>query len=104
MVAEEAIAPEKDTTNCPTNEILISCQATLKDELCSNESFEVANEEQLVDKILVSADCQADWSDKVVTKLMDEKLNIIGITMKSIKVNRNVRKCFESCLVTIKPM
>ena len=75
-----------------------------QDEFCSNESYEIASSEELVEQILVTADCQADWSDKVVTKLLDEKLNSIGIKMKSIKVNRNIRKCFESCLVNIKPM
>ena len=93
--AAEVINPVKDTTVEPE---------TLKDEFCSNQSFEIESDEQLVEKILVTADCQADWSDKVVTKLMDEKLNTIGIKMKSIKVNRNIRKCFESCLVSIYPM
>ena len=97
---KEAIDLEKDTGNNATNETL----TTLRDEFCSDESFGTTNDEQLVEKILVTADCQADWSDKVVTKLLDEKLNEIGIKMKSIKVNRNVRKCFESCLVTIQPM
>ena len=77
---------------------------TLKDEFCTNESFEIATDDHLVEQILVTADCQADWSDKVVKKLMNEKLNEIGIKMKSIEVNRNIRKCFESCLVNIKPM
>ena len=52
---------------------------------------------------IVTADCQADWNDKYVTKLVNEKLKIIGIGMKSIQVNRNIRKCFESCVVTIEP-
>ena len=91
---------EKGTANdIPTVE-----PETLKDEFCSNESYQIVSDDQLVEKILVTADCQADWSDKVVTKLMDEKLNLIGIKMKSVKVNRNIRKCFESCLVNIKPM
>ena len=91
---------EKGTANdIPTVE-----PETLKDEFCSNESYEIVSDDQLVEKILVTADCQADWSDKIVTKLMDEKLNAIGIKMKSVKVNRNIRKCFESCLVTINPM
>ena len=65
MVAEaaEVTNPVKDTTNdIPTVE-----PVTLKDEFCSNESFENESDEQLVEKILVTADCQADWSDKVVT-------------------------------------
>jgi hypothetical protein len=100
VVTADVTFPEKVTTNdIPTVE-----PETLKDEFCSNESYEIVSDDQLVEKILVTADCQADWSDKVVTKLMDEKLNAIGIKMKSVKVNRNIRKCFESCLVTINPM
>ena len=92
MVTADVTFSEKVTTNdIPKVE-----PETLKDEFCSNESYEIASDDQLVEQILVTADCQADWSDKVVTKLLDEKLNSIGIKMKSIKVNRNIRKCFES--------
>ena len=84
---------------------------TLQDEFCSDRTFEDqaliaedASEEPLVEKILVTADCQADWNDAYVTKLVDEKLKLLKIQMKSIVVNRNVRKSFESCLVTIKPI
>ena len=71
-----------------------------KDEFCSDRSFDNA----MVERILVTADCQADWSDEVVTKLVREKLDIIGIKMSSIAVNRNVRRCFESCIVKIEPV
>ena len=95
--AEEANRPAKETTD----EV-----ETLKDEFCSDESFEKekASDNDVVEKILVTADCQADWSNQVVTKLVDEKLATIGIRMQSIIVNRNIRRCFESCLVTIQPM
>jgi hypothetical protein len=87
--------PTTNASSYPSN------SETLKDEFCSNESFEIASNEELVEKILVTADCQADWNDSVVIKLIDEKLNSIGITIKSISVNRNARKCFESCVVTM---
>ena len=77
---------------------------TLQNEFCSNESFEKLIDEELVENILVTADCQAEWSDNVVTKLVNDKLGTIGIQMKSITVNRNVRRCFESCIVKIEPM
>ena len=84
---------------------------TLKDEFCSDKTFEKqalidedAIEEALVEKILVTADCQADWNDAYVTKLMDEKFKLLKIKMKSIVVNRNVRKSFESCLIMIEPV
>ena len=78
-------------------------QETLKDEFCSDDTFEEESDEAQVGKILVVADCQADWKDDYVIKLVDEKLRLIGIKMKTIIVNRNIRKCFESCLVTIEP-
>ena len=56
---------------------------------------------QAMKKMLLTADRQADWNDSVVIKLIDEKLNSIGITIKSISVNINARKCFESCVVTM---
>ena len=92
--AEEADLPAKD---------IRTASETLRDEFCLNQSFERASDKELVDKILVTADCQVDWSDNVVTKLVDEKLGSIGIKMKAITVNRNVRRCFESCIVTIEP-
>ena len=85
------------------NEIEINSEkeeAKLEEVFCDSITMEP---QILVEKILVTADCQADWNDKYVTKLVNEKLNIIGIRMKSIQVNRNIRKCFESCVVTIEP-
>jgi hypothetical protein len=103
-VSSEEMVTADVTEKGTANDIPTVEPETLKDEFCSNESYEIVSDDQLVEKTLVTADCQADWSDKVVTKLMDEKLNAIGIKMKSVKVNRNIRKCFESCLVTINPM
>ena len=94
--AEEANIPSKDTTNETESE-------TLQDEFCTDESFERLSDDVLVEEILVTADCQAEWSE-VVTKLVNERLATIGIQIKTIKVNRNIHTCFESCLVTIEPM
>ena len=82
--AEEANLPAKETTYE---------DETLKDEFCSDKSFEKekASDDDVVEKILVTADCQADWSDQVVTKFVHEKLAIIGIRMQLIIVNRYVR-------------
>ena len=104
VLAEEVANPEKGTGNpSAVDETLAAAESeTLRDEFCTDESYEIS--EELVEKILVTADCQADWNDGVVTKLMNEKLNSIGITMKTIAVNRNSRRCFESCIVTIQPM
>ena len=93
-----------EVDNCQEKDTSPVVHETLKDEFCSDEPFEEGNDEAQVEKILVVADCQADWKDDYVIKLVDEKLRMIGITMKRIIVNRNVRKCFESCLVTIETM
>jgi hypothetical protein len=93
--AAEANLPTKDSPN--ENQ-------TLQDEFCSNESFQKISDDELVENILVTADCQADSSDNVVTKLVNNKLKTIGIRMKSITVNRNIKRCFESCIVKIEPM
>ena len=97
--AEEAF--EEPTKK--TEEVKAYATETLKDEFCSDKSFK-ESEKALVEQILVTADCQADWNDAVVTKLLHEKLESINIQMKSIEVHRNVRRCFVSCLVTIDPM
>ena len=79
---------------------------TLKDEFCSDDAFNTMEKERdqtQVEKILVVADCQADWKDEYVIKLVEDKLRMIGINMKAITVNRNIRKCFESCTVQIEP-
>ena len=104
--AEASRAKEKE------NDFVQTATETLKDEFCPDETFqkqvtctsEKESDSALVDKILIKADCQADWNNAYVIKLMDEKLKAIKIKMKSIIVNRNVRKCFESCLVTIEPI
>ena len=118
-VAEEVTEANEDETeaaeaiNAKDNEsnIVQPDPETLKDEFCSDDTLEnhapntseKESDEALIEKILVTADCQADWKNEYVTKLVDEKLNSIGIKMESIVVNRNVRKCFESCLVMIQP-
>ena len=81
---------------------------SLKDEFCPDDTFEEKESEsestvKHVEKILVKADCQAHWNNAYVVKLVEENLKIINIRMKSIIVNRNCRKCFESCIVTIEP-
>ena len=101
------IGPVMDHLNKASNEkesnIPPTQHETPKDEFCSDNTFEEENDEAQVEKILVVADCQADWKNDYVIKLVDEKLKMIGIKMKTIVVNRNIRKCFESCLVTIEP-
>ena len=94
----EIVTPkEKDTT--PVT------QETLEDEFCSDDSFNTKSEsdEIQVERILVEADCQADWKDNYVVKLVEDKLKMIGIEIKAITVNRNIRKAFESCIVRIEP-
>jgi hypothetical protein len=80
---------------------------TLEDEFCSDDIFNANAKESVdetqVEKILVEADCQADWKDDYVRKLVQDKLRMIGIEPKAITVNRNIRKCFESCIVRIEP-
>ena len=92
-----ATVKEKDTS--PVT------QETLEDEFCSDDSFNTKSEsdEIQVERILVEADCQADWKDDYVVKLVEDKLRIIGIETKAITVNRNIRKYFESCIVKIEP-
>ena len=63
--AEEADLPAKD---------IINESETLGEEFCWDESFERASDKDLVEMILVRADCQVDWSDNVVTNMFDEKL------------------------------
>ena len=107
--AKEATNEEMNTeevteiTNEKERNIPPTQHETPKDEFCSDATFEEEIDEAKVEKILVVADCQADWKNDYVIKLVDEKLRMIGITMKTIVVNRNIRKCFESCLVTIEP-
>jgi hypothetical protein len=91
------IVNERESIISPTQ------NETLKHEFCSEDAFEEGNDEAQVKKILVVADCQDDWKNEYVIKLVDEKLIMIRITMKTIVVIRNIRQCFESCLVTIEP-
>ena len=101
-------APEKigDTeANEDNNEV-----STLKDEFCGDDIYEEKNDdnkdtnETLVEQILVTPDCQADWRDDYVTKLVHDKLKAIGIIMTKIQINRSNRKAFTSCVVFIKPI
>ena len=76
---------------------------SLRDKFCSGQSFENPSDNELLELILLTADCQAYWNNNVVTKLVDEKLGSIGIGLESIIVNKYVRRCFESCIVAIEP-
>ena len=79
-------ASEKETDFVQTE------SETLKDEFCLDKTFqkqvactsEKESDAALVDKILITADCQADWNDAYLIKLMDEKLKAIIIKIKSI--------------------
>ena len=64
-------------------------------------SDDVERSATLVEKILVNPDCQADWRDDVVIKLVNEKLDTIGMKMNEIVVNISNRGSFVSCLVRI---
>ena len=101
--AEEAIESAKNIEN----ESVVTDREVLQDELCSDDAYakeaEKESEVVQVERILVEADCQADWKDDDVIKLVEAKLMIIGIKMKSIQVYRNIRKYFESCVVMIEP-
>ena len=101
--AEEAIESAKNNES----ESDVTDREVLQDELCSDDAYakeaEKESEVVQVERILVEADCQADWKDDDVIKLVETKLMIIGIKMKSIQVYRNIRKYFESCVVMIEP-
>ena len=95
--AEEASIPVKESSE----EVSKNKKDDLRDEFCPDKTFESESGDDLVEKLLITADCQADWNNAVVTKLVNEKLNAIGIRMTSIEVHRNIRRCFYSCTVTI---
>ena len=81
-------------------------EETLEGEFCSDDTFNTnsKSDEIQVERILVEADCQADWKDDYVVKLVEEKLKMIGIEIKGITVKRNILKAFESCIVRIEPI
>ena len=63
MLAEEVANPEKGTGNpSAVDETLAAAESeTLRDEFCTDESYEIS--EELVEKILVTADCQAGMTE-----------------------------------------
>ena len=69
----------------------------LKDEFCTNEvyqnGFDMTDDGKvvLVERIIITPNCQSDWKEAVVKKLVDEKLESIGINsleLKSMKLTR----------------
>jgi hypothetical protein len=80
----------------------------LDDEFCDDKDYEncedLVDDEVLVERIIITPDCQSDWREPVVKKLVDEKLGIIGLNSLRVKVNGSNRARFVSCEVDIDPV
>ena len=83
----------------------ISDPKTLKDEFCSDEAFEEAVDENLVENIVVTAECTTDLVDnKNVAEQVEAKLYSLGIKVRKIELKKNHKGISESLLVSIKPI
>ena len=79
----------------------ISDPKTLKDEFCSVDAFE----ENLVETIVVTAECTTDLvDDKNVAEQVEAKLYSLGIKVRKIELKKNHKGISESLLVSIKPI
>ena len=91
-IVEEEAETAPQASGAKENEIVPvqTEHETLRDEFCSDETFEkeddctseIESDEALVDKILVTADCQEDWNNEYLIKLMDDKLKTKGCCKK----------------------
>ena len=54
----------------------------------------ILDDEILVERIIITPDCQSDWREPVVKKLVDEKLATIGLNSLRLKVNGRMEDLF----------
>ena len=62
------------------------------------------NKEAVITSIEFTPDCQADWSDKVVFDIIAKRVKVAGLHLTDLKIIRNDRKAFTSCLAAISPI
>ena len=61
-------------------------------------------EEKILNEVIFTPDCQADWSDKVVHDLIIKKVNEAGLKPLSMTIVRNKKGNFTSCESKIEPV
>ena len=92
----EYVAPNSDAEKGSENVI---------DEFCPDNIYVENVDDTLVEDILITTDCDADWKDDNMENLIYYKLKIIGINMVKInRINRSNNGAFTSCLVKIQPI
>ena len=62
------------------------------------------NSEAVVTTVEFTPDCQADWSDSVVFDIVAKRVKAAGLNLTDLKIFRNKRKAFTSCIATISPI
>ena len=62
------------------------------------------NSDAVITSIEFTPDCQADWSDKVVFDIIAKRVKAAGLHLTDLKIIRNDRKAFTSCLAAISPI
>ena len=107
-VAEEASKISGNSEQKDGSEVKKHAPRILDDEFCDDKDYEncedLVDDEVLVERIIITPDCQSDWREPVVKKLVDEKLAIIGLNSLRVKVNGSNRARFVSCEVDIDPV
>ena len=71
--------------------------------VADSENSEASDIPNFVESILVTPDCQTGWKDNYISKLINDKLLVVNLKMKSIQINRRWGS-FISCLVKIEPV
>ena len=73
-VAEEASTISENSEQENENEVKKHAPSILDDEFCTAKEYANGEEDILVERIIITPDCQSDWKEVVVKKLVGEKL------------------------------
>ena len=103
-VAEEAPTISENSEQKKENEVKKIAPSILDDEFCADKEYANGEEDILVERIIITPDCQSDWKEAVVKKLVGEKLATIGLNSLGVKVIGSNRARFVSCEVEIEPV
>ena len=98
---KEAVENRADQNVIVATEVVVTNEDANANAELTNSNHEDGSD--LVERILVSPDCQTGWKDGYIERLVDEKLKAVELKMKNIQINRRWGS-FTSCVVLIEPV
>ena len=91
-IGEDAVEEIDNPIVTETAEIVVTNQGVESSSVAStaidSANSEASDATNIVESILVTPDCQTGWKDNYISKLINDKLLVVSLKMKSIQINR----------------